>query len=178
VILALAAWGLASCDCSSLSHIILVLRVNHHSHRRTIFCPPSQPLFTTMCMPKPPPSLEDQTASMAAQMEKLAAAVTATQGDSAKIIQIADSLATLQGNQGQLIVAVNWLQFEKIVMIFQIQGTTKVGKSFSPLSTCPAILLNGMCCSNEITTSHPGRTMSNSSTSDSGHRSVATPSGS
>jgi hypothetical protein len=38
-ILALAAWGSTSCGCSSLSHIILVLRANHHSHRRTTFLP-------------------------------------------------------------------------------------------------------------------------------------------
>jgi hypothetical protein len=62
-----------------------------------------------MSAPKPPPSLEDQMASLAAQMEKLAAAVAATQGDSVKITKISDSLATLQGNQGQLTMAVNRL---------------------------------------------------------------------
>jgi hypothetical protein len=61
---------------------------------------------------KPPPSLEDQIASLAAQMEKLAATVAATQGDSAKNTKMSDSLYTLQGNQGQLTVAVNQLQSE------------------------------------------------------------------
>jgi DNA-binding GntR family transcriptional regulator len=50
-----------------------------------------------MSAAKPPPSLEDQMASLAAQMEKLAAAVAATKGDSAKITKISDSLVTLQG---------------------------------------------------------------------------------
>jgi hypothetical protein len=81
-----------------------------------------------MSTPKSPPSLEDQMASIAAQMEKLAAAVAATQGDSAKIAQIADSLATLQGNQGQLTVAVNRLQSEKIYTTINEKGSSSVGQ--------------------------------------------------
>jgi hypothetical protein len=47
-------------------------------------------------------------------MEKLAAAVAATQGDSAKIAKISDSLAKLQGNQGKPTVAVNRPQSERM----------------------------------------------------------------
>jgi hypothetical protein len=129
VILALSASGLASCGRSSLSHIILVLKANHRSHRRTIFSHPPSPCFTTMSAAKPPPSLEDQMASLAAQMEKLAAAVAATKGDSAKITKISDSLVTLQGNQGQLIVAVNRLQSEKIGNTVTEKGSSSTGQA-------------------------------------------------
>jgi hypothetical protein len=82
-----------------------------------------------MSSPKPPPSLEDQMVSLAAQMEKLAAAVAATQGDSAKIAKIADSLTTLQGNQGKLIVAVNKLQSEKISNTVIEKGSSSAGQT-------------------------------------------------
>jgi hypothetical protein len=88
-------------------------------------------LFTSMSTPKPPPSLEDRMASMATQMEKLAVVVATTQEDSAKIAQIADSLATLQGNQGQLTVAVNRLQSEKIGMTINERGRSSAGQPAS-----------------------------------------------
>jgi hypothetical protein len=63
------------------------------------------------------PSLEDRLASMAIQMEKLAAAIAAQLGSLAQVDKLAAllgqvkqlkaSFATLQGNQGQLTVAVN-----------------------------------------------------------------------
>jgi hypothetical protein len=80
---------------------------------------------------KPPPSLEDQIASLAAQMEKLVAAVTATQGNSAKITKMSDSLATLQGNQGQLTVTVNRLQFEQLGDISTQKGSPSAGTTVS-----------------------------------------------
>jgi hypothetical protein len=70
------------------------------------------------------PSLKDRLGSMAIQMEKLPAAVTAQQGSLAQVDNLAASLgqveqlkasfATLQGNQGQLTVAINRLQSEKL----------------------------------------------------------------
>jgi hypothetical protein len=64
-------------------------------------------------------------------MEKLAAAVAATQGDSAKINKMSDSLATLQGNQGQLTVAVNRLQSEQLDDINTHKGSPSVGTTVS-----------------------------------------------
>jgi hypothetical protein len=70
------------------------------------------------------PSLEDRLASMAIQMEKLAAVVATQQGSLAQVDKLAASLGqveqlkasftTLQGNQGQLTVAINQLQYEKL----------------------------------------------------------------
>jgi hypothetical protein len=64
-------------------------------------------------------------------MEKLAAAVATTQGDSAKIIKMSDSLATLQGNQGQLTVVVNRLQSEQLGDINTHKGSPSVGTTVS-----------------------------------------------
>jgi hypothetical protein len=87
---------------------------------------------------KPPPSLEDQIASLAAQMEKLATAVAATQGDSAKIAKMSDSLATLQGNQGQLTGAVNRLQSEQLGDISTQKGSPSAGTTV-PAGTGDAV---------------------------------------
>jgi hypothetical protein len=108
--------GFTSYETFSTSHIILVLRANH---RCTIFSHPPSPLFHHHVSPY----------CQATTLPQRPNSQFSTQGDSVKIIKMSDSLATLQENQGQLIVVINRLQSEQLGDISTQMGSPSMGNA-------------------------------------------------
>jgi hypothetical protein len=77
---------------------------------------------------KPPPTMEENIANISAQIEKLVGAYASIKVDA---MSLQDSVTTLQGSQGQLMVAVNRLQSDKLEANFNkappAQGKTDQG---------------------------------------------------
>jgi hypothetical protein len=77
---------------------------------------------------KPPPTMEENIANISAQIDKLAGAYASIKAD---VTSLQGSVMTLQGSQGQLTVAVNRLQSDKLEANFNkappAQGKTDQG---------------------------------------------------